>query len=297
MLALPASLVSIPVTVLDLCGELNTMTRKPHSDAAESTDSAVSRMPSDHVAELIDVTKNYGTGEGTVAALDDVSIGFAPGTFTAIMGPSGSGKSTLLQCAAGLDQPTSGRALLAGVDVGQLNEQARTVLRRDHVGFVFQAFNLVGSLTAAQNVELPLRFARRRPDKDVIDNALRVVGLQDRSTHKPSELSGGQQQRVALARAMVTRPEVLFADEPTGALDTATSHDVLALLRDLVDQQDQTVVMVTHDPDAASYADRVIFLVDGVVTEILDLTSDPRQHRQRADSAAQIAAQMTQLGA
>lgn len=270
------------------------MTRKPHIDAAESTDTAVSDMPSDHAAELIDVTKNYGTGEGTVAALDHVSIGFAPGTFTAIMGPSGSGKSTLLQCAAGLDQPTSGRALLAGVDVGQLNEQARTVLRRDHVGFVFQAFNLVGSLTAAQNVELPLRFARRRPGKDVLDDALRVVGLQDRSTHKPSELSGGQQQRVALARAMVTRPEVLFADEPTGALDSATSHDVLALLRDLVDQQDQTVVMVTHDPDAASYADRVIFLVDGVVTEILDLASDPRQ---RADSAARIAAQMTQLGA
>ncbi|GAA1859488.1 ABC transporter ATP-binding protein [Brevibacterium marinum] len=254
-------------------------------------------MPSNHAADLIDVTKNYGIGEGAVTALDHVSIRFAAGTFTAIMGPSGSGKSSLLQCAAGLDNPTSGQVLLAGVDVGQLNEQDRTVLRRDHVGFVFQSFNLVGSLTAAQNVELPLRIGRRRLSKSVLEDALRIVGLEDRSTHKPSELSGGQQQRVALARAMVTRPEVLFADEPTGALDSATSHDVLALLRDLVDQQGQTVVMVTHDADAASYADRVIFLVDGVVSEILDLDSQPRQHQQRADSATRIAAQMTQVGA
>ncbi|WUP40094.1 ABC transporter ATP-binding protein [Streptomyces sp. NBC_00259] len=189
------------------------------------------QTPVQDAVELHGVRKVHGTGGHRVTALDGVSLGFPRGTFTAIMGPSGSGKSTLLQCGAGLEQPTDGRVVLAGVDIGRQSEKERTQLRRDHVGFVFQAFNLVESLTAAQNVELPSRFAGRKVSRDQVRNALAAVGLAERAGHRPSQLSGGQQQRVALAQALVTRSDVLFADEPTGALDTATSREVLRTMR------------------------------------------------------------------
>ncbi|MFE2991202.1 ABC transporter ATP-binding protein [Streptomyces sp. NPDC059262] len=219
-----------------------------------------------------------------VTALDGVDLDFTTGTFTAVMGPSGSGKSTLLQCAAGLDRPTSGTVAVAGTDLAGLGERALTLLRRDRIGFVFQSFNLLPSLTAAQNVALPLRLAGRRPSRAQVREALGHVGLAERAQHRPSQLSGGQQQRVALARALITRPAVLFGDEPTGALDTTTGRQVLALLRELVDREGQTTVMVTHDPVAAARADRVVFLVDGRVVDEL-LTPD----------AETVAARMTGL--
>lgn len=204
-----------------------------------------------------------------VIALDGVDLDFTSGTFTAVMGPSGSGKSTLLQCAAGLDRPTSGAVEIDGVPLGGLSERRLTLLRRDRIGFVFQAYNLIPSLTAAQNVGLPLRLAGRRPSRAGVREALARVGLEGRAGHRPGQMSGGQQQRVALARALITRPAVLFADEPTGALDTVTGRDVLRLLRGLVDGEGQTIVMVTHDPVAASFADRVVLLVDGRVGDDL----------------------------
>ena len=221
---------------------------------------------------------------GAVAALDGVDLDFAAGTFTAVMGPSGSGKSTLLQCAAGLDRPSSGTVAVDGVELAGLGERRLTLLRRERIGFVFQSFNLLPSLTAAQNVALPLRLAGRRPARGQVREALARVGLADRAGHRPSQLSGGQQQRVALARALITRPAVLFGDEPTGALDTTTGREVLLLLRELVDREGQTTVMVTHDPVAASYADRVVFLVDGRVSGEL---TEP--------SAEEVAAHMTGL--
>ncbi|MFD4503499.1 ABC transporter ATP-binding protein [Streptomyces sp. NPDC058457] len=214
---------------------------------------------------LRSVSRRHGSGDSAGTALDDVSLAFPKGTFTAVMGPSGSGKSTLLQCAAGLDRPTSGSVLLGGTELTGLSERKLTLLRRQRIGFVFQAFNLLPSLTAEQNVALPLRLAGRRPPSARVREVLDRVGLADRARHRPSRLSGGQQQRVALARALVTRPEVLFADEPTGALDTRTSRTVLTLLRAMADDEGQTIVMVTHDPVAASCADRVVFLVDGRV--------------------------------
>ncbi|GIG61531.1 ABC transporter ATP-binding protein [Longispora fulva] len=219
--------------------------------------------------QLWSVRRTYGSGDNAVTALDGVTLAFPTGTFTAVMGPSGSGKSTLLHCAAGLDRPTDGTVVVAGTDLGPLSEHALTLLRRDGVGFVFQSFNLVSALTAEQNVALPLRLAGRRPDRARVLAGLAEVGLADRAGHRPSELSGGQQQRVAIARALVTRPAVLFADEPTGALDTVTSHEVLALLRGTVDRHGQTVIMVTHDPAAAGYADRVVFLADGRVVDVV----------------------------
>ena len=232
-------------------------------------------------AALHDVRKVYRTRSQRVTALDGVTLQFPAGTFTAVMGPSGSGKSTLLQCAAGLDSPTEGTIEVAGVQVHKLNEVQRTLLRRDRIGFVFQSFNLLPSLTAAQNVELPLRLAKRRPTGGEIHDALAAVGLADRARHRPTELSGGQQQRVAIARALITRPAVLFADEPTGALDSTTSREVLTLLRGLVDRPGpsggpgQTIVMVTHDPIAAAYADRAVFLADGrIVGEVQHPTAD-----------------------
>ncbi|MFG3460910.1 ABC transporter ATP-binding protein [Streptomyces sp. NPDC047853] len=214
---------------------------------------------------LCSVSRRYGSGDSGVTALDEVSLAFPRGTFTAVMGPSGSGKSSLLQCAAGLDRPTSGAVVVGGTDLTGLSERRLTLLRRERIGFVFQAFNLLPSLTAAQNVALPLRLAGRRPSRARVREVLARVGLADRARHRPAELSGGQQQRVALARALITRPEILFGDEPTGALDTRTGREVLALLRGMVDDAGRTVVMVTHDPVAASYADRVVFLVDGRV--------------------------------
>ncbi|KDN82196.1 ABC transporter [Kitasatospora cheerisanensis KCTC 2395] len=236
------------------------------------------------------VRKVHGTGENAVTALDGITHDFPSGTLTAIMGPSGSGKSTLLHCAAGLDRPTSGRVELAGHDLTTLDEVRLTKLRRDRIGFVFQAFNLVESLTAAQNVELPARFARRRLPAAQVTAALDAVGLADRARHRPGQLSGGQQQRVALARALATRPAVLFADEPTGALDTTTGRHVLHLLRTLVDQHGRTTVMVTHDPAAAAVADTVLLLKDGRLTESLTL------HPGRlAANTATIAGRMAQL--
>ncbi|MEV4936260.1 ABC transporter ATP-binding protein [Streptomyces zaomyceticus] len=200
-----------------------------------------------------------------VRALDGVDLDFHAGTFTGVMGPSGSGKSTLLQCAAGLDRPTAGRVEVGGVALEGLSERRLTLLRRDRIGFVFQSFNLLPALTAAQNVALPLRLAGRRPSRTEVREALARVGLSGRERHRPGELSGGQQQRVAIARALITRPAVLFGDEPTGALDSTTSREVLGMLRELVDRDGQTIVMVTHDPVAAARADRVVFLVDGRV--------------------------------
>ncbi|WP_413105805.1 ABC transporter ATP-binding protein [Streptomyces sp. Inha503] len=218
------------------------------------------------VIQLRSVSRRYGSGDGAVTALDDVSLTFPRGSFTAVMGPSGSGKSTLLQCAAGLDRPTSGSVTMAGTELTKLSETRLTLLRRERVGFVFQAFNLLPSLTAEQNVTLPLRLAGHRPAKARVREVLQRVGLGERARHRPAELSGGQQQRVALARALITRPDVLFGDEPTGALDSRTGREVLRLLRDMVDGEGQTIVMVTHDPVAASRADRVLFLVDGRVS-------------------------------
>ena len=208
------------------------------------------------------VSRTYG-GDQPVIALADVDASFLRGTATAVMGPSGSGKSTLLHCAAGLDRPTSGRVRIGGTDLSSMSEKALTKLRRNRVGFVFQAFNLVGALTVEQNILLPSRLSRSHPDRAWLAEVVDRVGLGDRLRHRPSELSGGQQQRVAIARALVTRPEVIFCDEPTGALDTQTAAEVLALLRSVVDDTGQTVIMVTHDPVAASYADRVVVLADG----------------------------------
>ncbi|MEU9300879.1 ABC transporter ATP-binding protein [Streptomyces sp. NPDC048269] len=236
--------------------------------------------------QLRDLSRVYGAGDQAVTALDRVSLDFPQGTFTAVMGPSGSGKSTLLHCAAGLDRPTSGTVTIGGTDLTGLGETRLTLLRRDRIGFVFQAFNLLPALTAEQNVALPLRLAGRRPAKAEVREVLARVGLGDRARHRPTELSGGQQQRVALARALITRPEVLFGDEPTGALDSTTGREVLTLLRTMVDTERQTVVMVTHDPVAASYADRVVFLADG------------RPSGELTGAGAQdIAAHMTQLEA
>jgi putative ABC transport system ATP-binding protein len=230
----------------------------------------------DSIVELRDLRAVHGAGPRQVTALDGVSAVFRRATFTAVMGPSGSGKSTLLHCAAGLDRPAPGQVIIDGTDLGGLGEEARTRLRRDRVGFVFQAYNLVSSLTAAQNVGLPLRLAGRRPDPAAVAGALDAVGLAGRARHRPSELSGGEQQRVAVARALLSRPAVVFADEPTGALDTVASRQVLDLLRSLVDQHRRTVVLVTHDPMAAAHADRVLILADGRIVDDLSGTTAER---------------------
>jgi putative ABC transport system ATP-binding protein len=222
-----------------------------------------SRPAAPPAVRLDRVSRIYGRGDGAVLGLDDVSLAIPSGSFTAVMGPSGSGKSTFLHVAAGLDAPSSGAVELGGAEVGALSEAGRTALRRERVGFVFQAFNLLPSLTVEQNLTLPLRLAGRRPDRDWQREIVARVGLEGRLKRRPSQLSGGQQQRVAIARALLARPEVVFADEPTGALDTRTSTDILVLLRYVVDELGQTVVMVTHDPRAAAYADRVLYLADG----------------------------------
>jgi len=214
---------------------------------------------------LDEVSKVYGRGESAVIALDAVGLGLRRGSFSAVMGPSGSGKSTFLHIAAGLDRPTSGSVRLGGVDIGGLSEAKRTAHRRERVGFIFQAFNLMPSLSVEQNMGLPLRLAGRRVDREWKREVVERVGLQAWLKHRPSQLSGGQQQRVAIARALLTRPDVVFADEPTGALDTRTGGDILDLLRHVVDALGQTVVMVTHDPLAAACADRVLYLADGAV--------------------------------
>jgi putative ABC transport system ATP-binding protein len=226
-------------------------------------------------ASTVDAVKVYGAGQSEIRALDTVTVAFEPGRFTAIMGPSGSGKSTLLHCVAGLDTLTSGKAFIGDQDLSTLNDKELTILRRDRVGFVFQAFNLVPTLTAKENITLPLMLAGRKGDEAWIDKVIAAVGLEDRLTHRPSELSGGQQQRVAVARALASKPQIIFADEPTGNVDSRAGAEILGFMRRAVEELDQTIVMVTHDPVAASYADRIVFLADGrVVDEMLEPTAD-----------------------
>jgi putative ABC transport system ATP-binding protein len=234
---------------------------------------------------LHEVRKVYGRGERAVVALDGISIGLEAGSFTAIMGPSGSGKSTFLNVAAGLDRPTEGTVTLGDTDLAGLSERRLTIMRRERIGFVFQAFNLLPSLTVAQNIALPLRLDGPRTRRATVREVAAKVGMENRLARRPPQLSGGQQQRVAIARALVTRPQVVFADEPTGALDTRTGREVLALLRQVVDDDRHTVVMVTHDPVAAAYADRVILLADGRLAGILD-----------APSADEVAEHLAHLG-
>ena len=232
-------------------------------------------MSTSVAARTIDLRKTYGKGDAAVVALDGVDLEIERGRFTAIMGPSGSGKSTLMHCLAGLDSVTSGQVLIGDVDVTGLSDKDLTLLRRDRVGFVFQAFNLVPTLSAQENILLPLAIAGRKPDPEWFDLVVRTVGLGDRLRHRPSELSGGQQQRVACARALVSKPEIIFADEPTGNLDSTSSAEVLSFLRRSVDEFDQTIVMVTHDPGAASHTDRVLILSDGqIVDDILEPTRE-----------------------
>jgi len=226
-------------------------------------------------ARTVDARKVYGRGETEVRALDGITVDFAASRFTAIMGPSGSGKSTLLHCIAGLDTLTSGHAYIGDEDLSSLDDRHLTVLRRDRIGFVFQAYNLVPTLTALENVTLPLRLAGRKGDQDWIDTVIDTMGLANRLQHRPSELSGGQQQRVAVARALATRPQIIFGDEPTGNLDSRASSEVLRFMRRAVDEMAQTIVIVTHDPKAASYADRIVFLADGrIVDEMQHPTAD-----------------------
>ena len=225
-----------------------------------------------------DLHRRYGEGDAAVDALDGVSVRFAQGRFAAIMGPSGSGKSTLMHILAGLDRPTSGSVVLDGTELADLDDDKLTELRRDKLGFIFQFFNLLPVLSAEENIRLPLSIAGREPDKELLERLIEVVGLADRRTHRPVELSGGQQQRVAVARALVSRPAVVFADEPTGNLDSKASEEVLALLRRAVDDFDQTVVMVTHDAGAAAIADRILVLRDGELVHDGDASSVDKVH-------------------
>ena len=228
-----------------------------------------------HAARALGVTKEYGEGEARVLALDDISVDIAAGRFTAIMGPSGSGKSTLLHVLAGLDRPTTGKIHIGDTEISGMTDKQLTLLRRDKVGFIFQAFNLLPTLSAAENIVLPIKIAGRKPDTDWVQSIVDTVGLGPRLQHKPSELSGGQQQRVAAARALATKPAIVFADEPTGALDSKSGADLLVFLQYAVQELGQTVVMVTHDPVAAGYADRVLFLSDGdIVDEMATPSSD-----------------------
>ena len=231
--------------------------------------------PSNAAARAWQASKIYGAGDTTVRALDNITVEFARGQFTAIMGPSGSGKSTLMHCLAGLDSLTAGQVLIGDIDLSRLGERQLTQLRRDRIGFVFQAYNLVPTLTAAENITLPMDLAGRKPDPAWMDTVIAAVGLADRLEHRPSQLSGGQQQRVAVARALASRPEIIFGDEPTGNLDSRSGAEILEFMRHAVDDLGQTIVMVTHDPVAAGYADRVVFLADGrVVDELADPTAD-----------------------
>ncbi|MFF4759162.1 ABC transporter ATP-binding protein [Streptomyces sp. NPDC001292] len=245
------------------------MTTTPASTASTSSNTPTTSAIRT-AARVVDAVKVHGAGDTAVRALDGVSVGFPAGRFTAIMGPSGSGKSTLMHCAAGLDTLTSGTAYIGDTELGGLDDRRLTLLRRDRVGFVFQAFNLVPTLTVAENITLPLDLAGRRGDPEWIDALVEVVGLRDRLHHRPAELSGGQQQRVAVARAFAGRPDVVFADEPTGNLDSRSGQEVLGLLDRAVKQTDRTVVMVTHDPVAAAHADEVLFLADGRLVDRME---------------------------
>ena len=229
-----------------------------------------SRTTNATAAGCRNVSKIYGSGDNEVRALDDVSVDFEKGRFTAIMGPSGSGKSTLMHCSAGLDDVTSGQVFIGDVELSSLKEKDLTLLRRDRVGFVFQAYNLVPTLNAIENITLPMTLAGRSPDQEWLNQVVEKVGLAKRLKHRPSELSGGQQQRVAVARALASRPDIIFADEPTGNLDSRTGAEILAFMRQAVRDYDQSIVMVTHDPTAASYSDRVVFLADGKIVDTME---------------------------
>jgi putative ABC transport system ATP-binding protein len=232
-------------------------------------------VPNNTAARTVAARKVYGRGDTEVVALDDVTVEFEAGRFTAIMGPSGSGKSTLMHCIAGLDDLSSGQAFIGDVDLSGLDERRLTELRRDSIGFVFQTFNLVPTLNAIENITLPLDLAGRKPDKAWLDLVISTVGLGDRLSHRPSELSGGQIQRVAVARALASQPKIIFADEPTGNLDSRAGAEILAFMKKAVEELDQTIVMVTHDPVAAAYASRALFLADGHVSgDMTDPTTD-----------------------
>jgi putative ABC transport system ATP-binding protein len=231
--------------------------------------------PRTAIARAVNVSKIYGSGDAEVRALDNISVEFGTGVFTAIMGPSGSGKSTLLHCLAGLDRVTSGHIYLSDIEISGSSEKQLTLIRRDRIGFVFQAYNLIPTLNAEENITLPLALAGNKPDPAWYQQIVRTVGLADRLKHRPNELSGGQQQRVAVARALVSRPEIMFADEPTGNLDSKSGAEILTFMRDAVKNLHQTIVMVTHDPIAAGYSDRVVFLADGhIVDEMQEPTAD-----------------------
>jgi putative ABC transport system ATP-binding protein len=253
----------------------------------------------EHVAaSAVELRKLYGEGQAVVAALDGITIEFAAGEFTAVMGPSGSGKSTLMHCLAALDTPTSGQVYLGDIELSSLGDKQLTRLRRDKIGFVFQSFNLVPTLTARENIELPLALAGRKPEAGWFETVIDAVSLGDRLSHRPSELSGGQQQRVACARALLSRPDVVFADEPTGNLDSASGAEVLGFLRRSVDEHGQTVVMVTHDAVAAAYTDRVIFLADGrVVDELRDPTAERVLEELKQLTASSVAGTAAGAGA
>jgi putative ABC transport system ATP-binding protein len=246
---------------------------------SEKSTDGVQAAPAAH---SVDLRKTYGVGQAAVHALAGINVTIERGRFTAVMGPSGSGKSTLMHCMAGLDRPTSGQTFVGGLDIGSLDDAGLTQLRRDRIGFVFQSFNLVPTLTAAENITLPAALAGAKVDRKWLDYLVEQLGVGDRLTHRPSELSGGQQQRVACARALINRPDLIFADEPTGNLDSNSSADLLAFLRRSVTELSQSIVMVTHDPRGAAYADRVIFLADGtVVGELEKPTADSVLERMR----------------
>jgi putative ABC transport system ATP-binding protein len=232
---------------------------------ATTPEALAGSSPDGFAARALRLTKIYGQGGARVVALDQLTLGIPKGAFTAVMGPSGSGKSTLMHCLAGLDSATSGEVYVGDVELGRLNDKRLTRLRRDRIGFVFQSYNLVPTLTAKENITLPLDIAGTKPDRAWLDTVIDTIGLRDRLSHRPAELSGGQQQRLACARALATRPEIIFADEPTGNLDSRSGSEVLSFLRRSVSEMGQTVVMVTHDPVAAGYADLVIFLRDGQI--------------------------------
>jgi putative ABC transport system ATP-binding protein len=245
------------------------------------------RVGIEAIAKAIDLQKVYGVGEAEVRALDGVSVDFGRGQMTAIMGPSGSGKSTLMHCMAALDRPSGGDVVIDGIQIAGLKDKALTQLRRDRLGFVFQSFNLVPTLTAKENITLPLDIAGRKVDQEWFDTVVNTVGLRDRLGHRPSQLSGGQQQRVACARALVSRPAIVFADEPTGNLDSRASAEILSFLQNSVREFGQSIVIVTHDPVAAGYADRALFLADGnIVDEMLDPTADSVLERMKGFDAA-----------
>ncbi len=251
------------------------MTETSRQPTGQRSDGAASPPGPSAAASAVDASKVYGMGDTEVHALRNVSVSFETGRFTAIMGPSGSGKSTLMQCMAGLDRLTSGEAYIGSQALSTLSDKALTTLRREHIGFVFQAYNLIPTLTARENITLPLDLAGSKGDGAWIDEVIGTLGLADRAHHRPNEMSGGQQQRVAVARALATRPDIIFGDEPTGNLDSKNGAEILDFLRRAVDQLSQTVVMVTHDPVSAAYSDRVLFLTDGrIVHEILEPTAD-----------------------